>query len=288
MSRPVYLILVLIFCLTWSSAFPAAKLAIQAGPPLLYLGLRFGIAAALLLGLAAIRGELRGSIPWVSLILLGVINQAGYQGMAWQGMRTVSGGLATIITSLNPVLISVLAVPVLGERMTWRKLAGLGLGFLGAVFVVRNRIVVTGEDPMGIGFLVFALLSLTAGTLIIKRMAPRAGLVVIVGAQQIGASVALLLAGAVVGESWSQFVPGPALWLTMAWFVIVISGASFLLWFYLLRIGTAASASSLHFLMPPLGLLMSWAALGERLDPLDLLGVIPVAIGIRLATRANE
>ncbi len=284
MSRPVYLFLVLVFCLTWSSAFPAAKLAIQAGPPLLYLGVRFGIAAALLLGWAGLRGELAGRIPWLALILLGVINQAGYQGMAWQGMRTVSGGLATIIASLNPVLISVLAVPLLGERMTGRKLAGLALGFLGAAFVVRNRIVVSGEDPVGIGFLVFALLSMTAGTLLYKRLAPKASLAVAVGAQQIGASLALLIAGGAVGERWAQFVPGPELWLTMLWFIVVISGASFLLWFYLLRRGTAASASSLHFLMPPLGLLMSWAVLGEPLDPLDLLGVVPVAIGIRLAT----
>lgn len=284
MSRPVYLFLVLVFCLTWSSAFPAAKLAIQAGPPLLYLGVRFGIAAALLLGWAGLRGELAGRIPWLALILLGVINQAGYQGMAWQGMRTVSGGLATIIASLNPVLISVLAVPLLGERMTGRKLAGLALGFLGAAFVVRNRIVVSGEDPVGIGFLVFALLSMTAGTLLYKRLAPKASLAVAVGAQQMGASLALLIAGGAVGERWAQFVPGPELWLTMLWFIFVISGASFLLWFYLLRRGTAASASSLHFLMPPLGLLMSWAVLGEPLDPLDLLGVVPVAIGIRLAT----
>ncbi len=284
MSRPAYLFLVLVFCLTWSSAFPAAKLAIQAGPPLLYLGVRFGIAAALLLGWAGLRGELAGRIPWLALILLGVINQAGYQGMAWQGMRTVSGGLATIIASLNPVLISVLAVPLLGERMTGRKLAGLALGFLGAAFVVRNRIVVSGEDPVGIGFLVFALLSMTAGTLLYKRLAPKASLAVAVGAQQIGASLALLIAGGAVGERWAQFVPGPELWLTMLWFIFVISGASFLLWFYLLRRGTAASASSLHFLMPPLGLLMSWAVLGEPLDPLDLLGVVPVAIGIRLAT----
>jgi drug/metabolite transporter (DMT)-like permease len=288
MSRPAYLFLVLIFCLTWSSAFPAAKLAIQSGPPLLYLGVRFGLAAVMLLGWAAMRGELRGRIPWVALILLGVINQAGYQGMAWQGMRTVSGGLATIITSLNPVLISVLAVPLLGERMTGRKLAGLGLGFLGAAFVVRNRIVVTGEDPVGIAYLVFALLSMTAGTLIYKRMAPQASLATAVGAQQLGAGLALLLAGGVVGESWSQFVPGPELWLTMVWFVVVISGAAFMLWFFLLRRGTAASASSLHFLMPPLGLLMSWAVLGERLDPLDLLGVVPVAIGIRLATTEKK
>jgi drug/metabolite transporter (DMT)-like permease len=72
----------------------------------------------------------------------------------------------------------------------------------------------------------------------------------------------------------------------MAWFVFVVSIGSFLLWFLLLRQGSASAASSLHFLMPPLGLVMSWAVLGERLEVLDLLGVVPVAIGIRLATTA--
>ena len=96
--------------------------------------------------------------------------------------------------------------------------------------------------------------------------------------------VVLIVLGLAMGENFQQFVPGALLVETMLWFVFVVSIASFLLWFFLLRRGTAAAASSLHFLMPPLGLLMSWGLLGEPLHPIDLLGVIPVAIGIRLAT----
>lgn len=284
MSRQRYVLLVLVFCLTWASAFPAAKLAIQVGPPLLYLGTRFAIAAALLLGVAWWRGALAGPVPWLTLLLLGVLNQAGYQGLAWLGMRTVSGGLATIIASLNPVLIAVLAAPVLGERLSWRKMAGMALGFLGAAFVVRERVVVTGEDPTGIALIFIGMLAMTAGTLAYKRLVPRVDLVVSVGAQQVGASIALLLSGALLGESYTSFVPGWQLAATRVWFVAVISIGAFLLWFTLLRAGSAAAASSLHFIIPPLGLLMSWAALGEPLHPLDLLGVIPVALGIRLAT----
>lgn len=286
MPRPAYLTLVLLFCLTWSSAFPAAKLAISVGPPLLFLGLRFSIAAALLLGFAALTGRLRQDekVPWLTLMLLGVINQAGYQGLAWLGMRTVSGGLATIVTSLNPVVVAVLAVPMLGERMTWRKLAGLALGFAGAAFVVRNHVVVTGEDPAGIAMLACGMIAMSLGTLIYKRVAPRVDLVTAVGTQQVGAGVALLLAGGLMGERLDGFVVSPLLFGTMAWFIFVISIGAFLLWFFLLRRGTATAASSLHFLMPPLGLMMSWAVLGETLHPLDLLGVVPVALGIRLAT----
>ena len=290
LSKPVYLVLVLLFCLTWSSAFPAAKLAISVGPPLLFLAVRFGLASILLLSFCAIRGKLRAEIrattPWLGLLGLGVINQAGYQGLAWMGMRTVSGGLATIVASLSPVLVTLLAVPLLGERMTARKAAGLVLGFAGAAFVVRNRIVVTGEDPAGIAMIAVGMVAMTAGTLMFKRIAPGVDLFVAVGTQQLGAALALIVAVLVSGEHFSGFDPSLLLAGTMAWFVVVVSIGAFLLWFYLLSRGTASAASSLHFLMPPLGLLMSWAVLGEVLHPLDLLGVIPVAVGIRLATTA--
>ena len=71
----------------------------------------------------------------------------------------------------------------------------------------------------------------------------------------------------------------------MAWCVLVMSIGALLLWFWLLRNGSATSASALHFLIPPTGLAISWAVLGEPVSPFDLLGVIPVALGIWLATR---
>jgi drug/metabolite transporter (DMT)-like permease len=278
-----YVLMVAAFCLTWASAFPAAKLAIHTAPPLLFLGIRFSIAACLLLGWAAMRGELR-QVPWLTLLALGLVNQAGYQGLAWMGMRTVSSGLGNIIASLNPILIAVAAVPMLGEKMTKRKALGLLFGFAGAAFVVRNRVVLTGEDPAGIAWLVVALASITVGTLAYKIAAPRASLVTAVGVQQAGAGLALLAAGSAT-ERYGDIVLSAQFWLAMIWFVLVVSVGAMLLWFRLLTRGTASAASSLHFLMPPLGLLMSWAVLDEPLQALDLVGVAPVALGIWLTTR---
>jgi drug/metabolite transporter (DMT)-like permease len=282
-SRPLYLLLVLLFCLTWSSAFPAAKLAIGTAPPLLFLGIRFVAAGVLLLGWAALAGQLRGRAPWIALAVLGLLNQAGYQGLFWLGMRTNSAGMATVIGSLNPIVIAALAAPLLHERLHARKVAGLLLGLAGAVFVVRNRVVL-GESAQGVIFFALGLAAMAAGTLGFKRLAPGTPLAVAVGAQQFAAGAALLAVGGWT-ERAADIHPGPMFWATMAWFVVVVSIGALMLWFLLLRLGSASSASALHFLMPPLGLLMSWAALGERANWTDLLGVIPVAAGIWLVTR---
>jgi drug/metabolite transporter (DMT)-like permease len=282
--RLIYLGLVLLFCMAWASGFTAAKIAIQTAPPALFGGIRFILTGGALLGYAAIRGHFRGRVPWASLIFLGAPNQAGYQGLAWQGMGTVSAGLATIIASLNPILVAAVAAPLLGEPLHWRKVLGLLLGFAGVAFVVRHRIVAGGEDPTGVLMVVGALLALVAGTLAFKRLAPAVTLPVAVGVQALSAGTLLFVLG-LVFEDPGRIDFGPQFWLVMGWCILVMSIGALLLWFWLLSHGTASSASALHFLIPPIGLAMSWLVLGERVSPSDLLGIVPVALGIWLATR---
>ena len=65
---------------------------------------------------------------------------------------------------------------------------------------------------------------------------------------------------------------------------LLSSIVAYLLWFHLLTVAGATTASAYHFLMPPLGLFFGWLMLGERTEPIDLLGVLPVALGIWLVT----
>ena len=66
---------------------------------------------------------------------------------------------------------------------------------------------------------------------------------------------------------------------------LFVSIFGYLLWFHLLNVAGATAASSYHFLMPPLGVLFGWLLLGEHVAGADLLGIVPVAIGIYLVTR---
>jgi drug/metabolite transporter (DMT)-like permease len=282
-DKHLYFILVSVFVLTWSSAFVATKFALTTCPPNLFLSFRFIAAGVILLAVAAAKGQLRRPLPWAKIALLGLLNHAAYYGLAWAGMETTSSGLATLITSLNPIFVSVAAWPLLGEPLNTRKMVGLALGLAGAALVVRARIAF-GEDARGVLLIGVALLCIVAGTLAFKKLDLKASLIVVVGGQQLCAG-AMLLAAGFVTERFADISFNLTFWLSLAWHIGVVSIGAFSLWFYLLSKGSATSASSLHFLMPPIGLVMSWLILHEPLRAADLLGTVPIGIGIWLVTR---
>jgi drug/metabolite transporter (DMT)-like permease len=71
----------------------------------------------------------------------------------------------------------------------------------------------------------------------------------------------------------------------MIYLTLIVSIFAYLLWFQILKVSGATAASSYHFLMPPLGMLFGWLLIGENVAAWDMLGIIPVVLGIYLVTR---
>jgi drug/metabolite transporter (DMT)-like permease len=279
-------VLIATFCVLWSSAFSVAKLALSDCPPLLLLTARFLIAGTATFALVGFQGAdwRLGRRDLLGLAGLGLANNAVYLGLNYVGMGTVSSGVTALIISTNPVLTSLLAALLLGERMSWRKAAGLALGVGGVAYIVEARIGSGIENPVGILFVVGGLVSLVAGTILFKRLAPRGGLLVGNGVQNLVAGLAM--APLAFGfESVGDVVPTWRLMATLAYLALLGSVLGYLIWFHLITVAGATAASAYHFLMPPLGLMFAWVLLGEHVAPTDLLGIVPVAIGIYLVTR---
>lgn len=277
------------FCFLWSSAFAAAKIAVRDCPPLTLLTIRFVIAGALMLGLAAASGrwKMPSARDLAALILLGALNNALYLGLSWSGMTTVSSAFTAVLISTNPLLIGVLAGPVLGERLGWRKLLGLCLGLAGVALVLRSRLSGMQEDLHGTLLVTGGLVALVAGTLLYKRLKPSSGLWTSTGIQSL-AGAAALLPFALMHESIGDARMTASLFWSMAYMIVAVSMGGYYLWFMILGRASATAASALHFLMPPLGLLFGWLVLGEHVSWLDLLGIVPIAFGIWLATRRAD
>jgi drug/metabolite transporter (DMT)-like permease len=279
-------VLVAAFCLIWSAAFAVGKIAIADCPPLLLVSVRCLIAGAILLGIAALTGARRPAWRDVAaLSVLGVATYAAYLGLNYVGVRHgVSAGLSALIISANPVLTALIAAVVLDEALTWRKVVGLSFGVIGVAIIVERRIL-GGESPLGIAFVIGALVAMVAGTILFKRLAPNGGLWTGNGIQNLAGGVALIPFWATF-ENLSDVTPTWRLLAALTFLVVMSSIIAYMLWFHLLTVSGASAASAYHFLMPPLGLMFGWLLLSERIEPLDLIGVVPVALGVWLVTHA--
>jgi drug/metabolite transporter (DMT)-like permease len=275
-----------LFCLLWSFAFVAGKIGVTDCPPLILLTARFSLAGILILGIFAIRGE-TWTMTWrdaAIFTILGVANNALYLGLGYTGLQTVSAGLGGLIVSANPVFTAVLAALFLGETLSWRKVTGLLLGIAGVAFIVWHRISVGSASLHGILFTLASLASIVAGTILFKLLAPKGSLWIGNGIQNLAGGLALL-PFAFTLSSIGDIVPSTRLLGAFAFLVLGGSIIAYLLWFHLLKVCGATAASAYHFLMPPLGMLFAFLVLGEHVEFRDLLGIVPVALGIYLVTR---
>jgi len=279
-------IMVGVFLMLWSSAFSVAKLSLADCPPLLLLAARFLVAGVLMFGIAAI-SRVRWTLSRRDILLfalLGIANQAIYLGVGYVALRDISAGLSVLIFSANPIVTAVFAALVLGERMTWSKAVGLVLGIAGVAFIVQSRLSIGSDHLRGILLTVVSLLSFVGGTILFKRYAPKDGLWIGNGVQSLAAGVALL-PFSLASESIGDIVPTWRLLACFTFLVLLVSVFAYLLWFKILTLSGATAASSYYFLLPPLGMLFGWLLLGEHVALSDLLGIIPVVLGIYLVTR---
>jgi drug/metabolite transporter (DMT)-like permease len=279
-------LLIGLFCLLWSFAFVAGKIGVTYCPPLILLAARFSLAGILILGFGALRRErwplsLRDTLVFA---LLGLANNALYLGFGYTGLQSVSAGLGGLIVSANPVFTAMLAGWLLDEPLTWRKIAGLLLGILGVSFIVWHRLSVGTDSLHGILFTLASLLSIVAGTILFKLLAPKGSLWIGNGVQNLAAGVVLLPFAFTLADV-RDIVPNMHLAGAFAFLTLGGSILAYLLWFHLIKVCGATAASAYHFLMPPLGMLFAFLVLGERVELRDLMGIIPVALGIYLVTR---
>lgn len=277
-----------IFCLLWSSAFVAGKFGLRSAPPLLFLSTRFLLAAAAMGGIAWMLGHPfpRGARQLGGIAALGLLNNTLYLGLSFSGLQTVSAGLATVIASANPLLTALLAHGVLGERLSPRKLLGLGLGLGGVLFIMRHRIQGGTDDGLGILLVGLGTTAMAAGTVLFKKARLQGSLLPVNALQLLAGGLGLLPVALLVEDTRAFHVDARFL-LSQAYLALVISVVAMLVWFRLLQMTSASTASALHFLNPCIGMFLGWLILGEQVFPVDFAGILPVALGIALVTRQS-
>lgn len=273
-----------VFVVIWSSGFVVAKYAFRSSDVIFFLSVRLLIAAGIL---ALVTKALGHSLKLtrsdlVASLAIGIALHALYLGGVWEAIAQGSpSGIASVITSLQPVLVSLIAVRLLGEKLTRNQLLGLFLGLAGVILVLAPAFSRTGEmTVIALALLIAALSGSTSATLMQKKLGHSIPLLA-------GTTYQFLIAGVVLGIYSVASGKTSIDWnlessLAMAWAVVVTSLIAILLLLWMLTRGSAARVSSLLYLVPPMTAIQAFILFGEKLNPQAIIGIAMTALGVAL------
>lgn len=276
-----------IFVLIWSSGFVVAKYAFQSSDVIYFLAIRLYVAAVILaLVTKALGYSLRISrADLLASAVIGICLHTIYLGGVWQAIAEGSpAGIASVVTSMQPILVSILAIFLLKERLTRYQLVGLIVGFAGVLLVLAPSFAKSGEmNLVALSLLVAALLGSTSATLSQKKLGQSIPLLA-------GTMYQFLIAGTVLMAislltQSTKFDWNLSSSLAMLWAVVVTSICAILLLLWMLTRGSAARVSSLLYLVPPAAALQAWVLFGEKLNPQAIIGIIATALGVALVQK---
>jgi drug/metabolite transporter (DMT)-like permease len=277
-----------LFVLLWSTGYLGAKVGLPYAEPFTLLFLRFVLALLLLAplvwwfrpGMAMSRRE-RGHLMVSGLLLHGV-----YLGGVFAAIKLgLSAGLTALIVGAQPLLTSLAAPLVLGERPSRLHWLGIGLGFCGITLILGGAPDAAVALPALLAA-VAALFGITAGTLYQKRFCTQHDLLAVTVHQYLP-TVALFGIVALLFETreidWSVPFVAALLWLALA-----LSLGAILLLTWLIKHGEAAKVSSLFYLVPPVTAIEAWLLFGEPLGWIKVAGIALVALGVWLVMRRKS
>ncbi len=282
-----------LFVLLWATGFVGAKYLLPHAPPFTLLTVRFAISATLLIVIAlVVREPIRmtrnqlGRAAYISLFL----HLAYTGGIFFAISDGVPAGITAVVVSLQPVIVALLAVPMLGERLRISQVVGLLLGLTGVALLMLPKIL---HGNMSLAFstagvlgAVVALVGSVWGTIEQKRFGSDLPMLSGMAFQYTVSGIFLALLAVTTEDvhiEWSmQFVA------VLLWIVLGISMGSVALLFYMLRQGSAGSVSSLLYLGTPLAAFFGYLFFDEHIPPLGVLGMAFAVVGVWLVLRQSK
>ena len=292
---PQAILLMLVLCATWGMQQVVLKATAADIAPILQIALRSG-GAALLVGLVMWMRKERFDVTDGTLkpgLLVGALFGLEFLLVA-EGLRHTSASHMAVFLYTAPMFAALgLQLRLPAERLGPLQWCGIALAFGGIAFAFLGRSqgvgVATQASNTMAGVLWGDFLGLLAGmawaatTVVVRCSALAKAPATQTLMYQLVSAFVLLLAGAVV-TGQATFNPTPTVWASLAFHTLVVSFASFLAWFWLLRNYLASPLGVFSFLTPLFGIVFGAWLLNEPLEPSFLVGAIPVLVGIVLVS----
>ncbi|MBO0784245.1 MAG: DMT family transporter [Ktedonobacteraceae bacterium] len=266
------------FVLLWGSAAIFTRWALDHSSVLAVLILRYGLALGvlLLIGLPSRCSLPKPGTRWqvasTGLLLIGSYSVCYFQAMA----HGVTPGLLATMLGVQPILTLLLT-----ERRfsTWRLL-GLLLSLAGLMLVVYQSLIRAKLSMLGMGFTLGALLSMTFGAILQKRIQQAPANVL-----PLQYLVTLMLYLCFVPFQPFHFEANIVFLIPLLYLGLVISVGAQLLLYRLIRSGNVVNVTSLFYLVPVVTVVLDYQILGNAMPMPAIAGMVAILAGLLLVFR---
>ncbi len=285
----------LVFVSLWSTGFIAAKYSMGNADPFVFLCLRFSITAMILIPILLL---VKSPLPLRIRahrhdMVTGVLLHCCYLGfLFWPIKNGLPSGIVAIIIGIQPILTMALASLFIGESLSFRKAAGLLIGFLGVATVIIGKFGLHldangGLDLINLAMCVISLLAIAVGVFYQKKFCDQSNLLASTQVQYMAAAVATAGFALLFGESWAIDWT-PTFVIALTWQVFGLSIGAVLLLMFIIKLGEAGRVSSMFYLVPPLVVIEAHFLFGETLGLVAVIGMLLCVLGVYFVNRPGK
>ncbi|OEC89169.1 DMT family transporter [Acinetobacter sp. YK3] len=266
------------FVLLWGCAAIFTRWGLDNASPIALLILRFSTALVVLLLLALFRKRLlprHGSRKQV--LFTGLLIIAGYSICYFQAMaHGVTPGLIATILGIQPIL----TLCIMEKKIQKTRLLGLCISLAGLALLVWKSLSMSLIAPIGILFALAALLCMTFGAIMQKKIqqAPTEVL-------PLQYAISLVICLIFIPFEHFEIHWNSQLVISVLFLGVLISVVAQLLLYKLLSQGNIVNVTSLFYLVPVVTALLDFLILGNKLPIAGLIGMVAILLGLLLVFR---
>jgi drug/metabolite transporter (DMT)-like permease len=272
----------ILVAIIWASSFVFIKLGLEYIGPFTLAGLRYFIAALVLLPwLVRQRVEII-ALPrtmWLRLALLGLLAYTIANSAFNIGLRTLPATMMSLLMSFNPLLVFVAAMIWLKEIPSRRQIIGLAVALIGSVLFFWGGL--KAEEISGLAIALVGIVAFSAFGVLGREVA-RDGqvntLLLTALPLAIGGGCLLLVALPIEGKPAMT----ASVWGLVLWLAVVNTALAYMLYNHALQKMTALEMNVLLNISPLVTAMWAWLLLGERISLIQGIGIVIAIVGISL------
>lgn len=271
----------------WGAMYVVSKVVMETIQPFTLITSRLLLGIAVLYFVIIKRGGMKitrrafWQVFWVGTIGYGI--SLGFQ---FVGTKLSTAANGSLVTSATPAFVLLFAAVVLGEKITPRRLAALGIATLGVVAVIDPRTAQLESDLFwGNISLVLAAITWALYSVLIRKVTREVdvlttSMVAFVGGLVVSVPLSML--------EISNFGVGqitPAILAGILFLGIISTALAMFLWNTAFAELPAGVASLTFFAQPVVGTILGVFFLGDQITPLFITGGILIGAGIVIAAK---